>query len=410
MDNITHTLIGVLVGETAARLASAAQSRISQEERRKLFVGVMAVGSNLPDLDFLYSFFTGNKLDYLLQHRGYTHTIAGAALMALLMFAACEIWLRHRGVTPTRSDRIWLGSIALLAPLLHIAMDFTNSYGVHPFWPFYNGWLYGDSVFIVEPLFWAAAAPLLFISRTLLARTLVGLVLAAGIVLSFGAGVVPTSLALALVLLTSVMLALGRYAPARTALLVAIGVWLGCTTMFAVAGRAAAKEIAAIAQRDFASEHTLDRVLTPTPANPLCWEVILVQSRHAHYVLRRGLFSLAPQWIPADRCPSRDLQAAITAPLTTTQAANSLSMQWRGEALMSKDQLQQLAATYCQAADLLRFARAPFFVQHGAGWILGDLRYDREDGLGFSEIQLGERDRCPSFVPGWQPPRIDLLN
>ncbi len=410
MDNITHTLIGILVGETAARFAPAAQSQIPQEERRKLFVGVMAVGSNLPDLDFLYSFFTGNKLDYLLQHRGYTHTIVGAVCMALLMFAACEIWLRRRAMPPARNDRLWLGSIAVLAPLLHIAMDFTNSYGVHPFWPFYNGWLYGDSVFIVEPLFWAAAAPLVFLLRTVLARALVGLVLAAGVVLSFGAGMVPTSLAIALVLLTLIMLALGRYVPARAALLAGVGAWLACTVMFATAGRAAAKEIAAIAQQDFTSEQTLDRVLTPTPVNPLCWEVILVQSRNAHYVLRRGLVSLAPRWIAADHCPSRTMQDSVTSPLTTTQAANTASVRWHGEALLSKQELQHFAAAYCQAADLLRFARAPFFAKRGADWILGDLRYDREDGLGFAEILLDERNRCPPFVPDWQPPRIDLLN
>ena len=32
--------------------------------------------------------------------------------------------------------------------LLHLGMDFLNSYGVHPFWPIQNRWVYGDSVFI----------------------------------------------------------------------------------------------------------------------------------------------------------------------------------------------------------------------------------------------------------------------
>ena len=99
------------------------------------------------------------------------------------MFLACDLWWRWRrvpaGIVPL------VAGVAFLAPLLHIAMDATNSYGVHPFWPFYDGWLYGDSVFIVEPLLWAAAAPLGFLLRTALARALVGAVLLAGAALSF---------------------------------------------------------------------------------------------------------------------------------------------------------------------------------------------------------------------------------
>jgi hypothetical protein len=37
---------------------------------------------------------------------------------------------------------------------LHLAMDYTNSYGLHPWYPFNARWFYGDMVFIVEPLFW----------------------------------------------------------------------------------------------------------------------------------------------------------------------------------------------------------------------------------------------------------------
>src|SRR4051812_26763726 len=96
-------------------------------------------------------------------------------------------------------------------------MDFTNSYGVHPFWPFYNGWSYGDSVFIVEPLIWAAAAPLVFVLRTILARVLVGLVLIAGIVLSLAMGLVPPVFVASLIVLTLAMLVIGRYAPPRRA-------------------------------------------------------------------------------------------------------------------------------------------------------------------------------------------------
>ena len=36
--------------------------------------------------------------------------------------------------------------------LTHILLDFTNNYGVRPFWPFWEKWYSWDIVFIIEPL------------------------------------------------------------------------------------------------------------------------------------------------------------------------------------------------------------------------------------------------------------------
>jgi inner membrane protein len=41
---------------------------------------------------------------------------------------------------------------AYLAGLTHILLDFTNNYGVRPFWPFSERWYSWDIVFIVEPI------------------------------------------------------------------------------------------------------------------------------------------------------------------------------------------------------------------------------------------------------------------
>ena len=78
-----------------------------------------------------------------------------------------------------------------MTPLLHIGMDFTNNYGVHPFWPLSNRWFYGDAVFIAEPLLWAACAPLAFTFRTTLARLIVAAILAIGVGLALFSGLVP---------------------------------------------------------------------------------------------------------------------------------------------------------------------------------------------------------------------------
>jgi inner membrane protein len=54
---------------------------------------------------------------------------------------------------PSRPPR-WgtLFAFAYLAGLSHILLDFTNNYGVRPFWPFSERWYSWDIVFIVEPV------------------------------------------------------------------------------------------------------------------------------------------------------------------------------------------------------------------------------------------------------------------
>ena len=96
MDNLSHTLIGALCGEALARGARRGNSGLSETTRRNLLVTTMAVGSNLPDIDFIYPEITDLKLDYLLHHRGHTHTVLGALLIAALMYVACRAWLRYR--------------------------------------------------------------------------------------------------------------------------------------------------------------------------------------------------------------------------------------------------------------------------------------------------------------------------
>lgn len=410
MDNLTHTLIGVLVGETAARTTSATAHGLPQQQRRNLFVTLTAIGSNLPDLDFLYSLATGNKLDYLLHHRGHTHTVVGALIAAALLCLACELWCRWRKWTVSGTDRMQIAGLALLALLLHIAMDFTNNYGVHPFWPFYNGWLYGDSVFIWEPLLWTAAAPLVFLLRTRVAQILVATFLAVAIAASFGSGLVPTVFVVVLALLTFLMLSIGRYTAPRTALIAGIAVWFGVTAGFAAARAAVDRQIKDFVARELPGTATLDRALTPMPANPVCWDVMIALTQGDRYRIRHATWSLAPAWISAQQCPGRDLFKDITAPISPLTDANTATVAWHGEVILPRDQIGALAATNCEAAAFMRFARMPWVLQRDGGTVLGDLRYDREPGLGFAEIELGEKSGgCPTFVPPWIPPRQELL-
>src|SRR5262249_11931589 len=86
------------------------------------------------------------------------------------------VWLYHRWLERRRARRLrslpppepgaparpqpqaarwwWIYLSALIASLSHILLDWTNNYGVRPFFPFNPRWYAGSFVFIAEPAFW----------------------------------------------------------------------------------------------------------------------------------------------------------------------------------------------------------------------------------------------------------------
>jgi inner membrane protein len=72
-----------------------------------------------------------------------------------------------------------------------------------------------------------------------------------------------------------------------------------------------------------------------------------------------------------------------------------------------------LANSRCEAEAFYRFARVPYLThaEPDGSRVLGDLRYDRNPGLDFADIQLNRaQGRCPEYVPPWRPPRGDILS
>lgn len=409
MDNVTHTIIGTLVGEVAARIAPRRHSTLPAATRRNLCVTLAALGSNLPDTDLLYSFF-GGKLNYLLHHRGHTHTILIAVLLGAATLGITRWWIRRRGLQASSQDYAVLAAVLIFTPLLHIAMDFTNNYGVHPFWPVDNRWFYGDSVFIIEPLLWAACAPLAFIFKTHVARFAVLLLMTAAIALCFFSGMVPQPLAAAYSVLVAAMLLIGQRASANVALAAGVTVWLGVTAMFAITAHLARARIDAIAAQQFPGGTLVDRIVTPMPVNPTCWEVMLLSKESDNVVLRRAMLALKPAWIPAANCPTRSLDLEITAPLVPVPADSTTQVKWYGQIGTPLARLVDIARTNCEAAAAFRFIRMPWLANVKDGLVLGDLRYDREPELGFAEILLTDSPDCPLFEPKWTEPRQDLLS
>jgi inner membrane protein len=124
----------------------------------------MTLAAETPDVDILWRL--RGPVAALEHHRGITHTLIAAPVVALVVTGA--IWLldrelgRHAHVAkpgrfrwrrPEQSVRwtlVWLFS--LVAVLSHLLLDFTNNYGIRPFFPFDKHWYSWDIVYVVEPV------------------------------------------------------------------------------------------------------------------------------------------------------------------------------------------------------------------------------------------------------------------
>ncbi len=409
LDNITHTLAGILVAEGAVRLRARREGKAPSARWVRWAWLCSVVGNNLPDVDFAYVFITPGKLGYLLHHRGHTHTFALGLLLGALAFGVLTLIARRRGAFDG-ADWRWLLALTLLGPLLHVAMDGSNVYGVHPLWPLYDGWLYGDAIFIIEPLFWSIAVPVVLAeTRWRWGKLPLYVLLAATLTLPWLTGLVSVPMRFGIVALLLGMLVLCRRVGAGARAVVGIA---GCLTVFAafvVGGALARRRLAAVMVRDFPRERVRDLVLSPFPASPECWTAIAISTDPGGaFIMRRAVVAAVPGLSARDSCPR--FTQPTTAPLAPVAASGNQAIAWYSEFRAPLSELRRLASTSCNAAAFLRFARAPFWLSDPSVLTVGDLRFDNQRARGFAEMDVPRPEpACPRWVPPWIPPRQDVL-
>jgi inner membrane protein len=114
----------------------------------------MTLAAEAPDLD-VFTRFKGTVFGFA-HHRGFTHSFLGQVLMSALVVGFMYlVWrIRGRKVKDPNLPPRWgtLFGLAYLAGLSHLLLDFTNNYGVRPFWPLSERWYSWDIVFIIEPV------------------------------------------------------------------------------------------------------------------------------------------------------------------------------------------------------------------------------------------------------------------
>ena len=147
MDNLTHSLIGALIGQTGLKKLSG------------LGMPTLIIAANIPDIDAA-CFLWLEGTEHLGFRRGITHGPLAMLLLPLLLTAAVvgfDWWQARRGKRPPGRAAVRAGPLFLLAligTLSHPAFDWLNNYGVRLLEPFSSRWFYGDSIFIIDVWMW----------------------------------------------------------------------------------------------------------------------------------------------------------------------------------------------------------------------------------------------------------------
>ncbi len=134
MDNLTHTLTGLVLSRTGLNRWHARSGL------------VLMLAANVPDIDIVTAL--RGSLTYFEYHRGLSHAIAMAPLMALLpVLLVCGIYRTTQG---------WKAAYALsiIGVASHLLLDWTNTYGVRFLLPFSARWFRLDLNSIIDLWIW----------------------------------------------------------------------------------------------------------------------------------------------------------------------------------------------------------------------------------------------------------------
>lgn len=157
MDSITQALLGAAVGEAV----------LGQKVGNKAVLWG-AIAGTIPDLDVFLDFFL-TDLQSLLVHRGFSHSILFAIIMApVLGWLALKIYPHGQA-----GFKDWT-KLFFWAMVTHPLLDIFTSYGTQLFLPFSSYRIEFNTISIIDPIFTipllVAVISVLFINRNARAR------------------------------------------------------------------------------------------------------------------------------------------------------------------------------------------------------------------------------------------------
>lgn len=138
MDNVCHSLLGAALG------------RAGLARRTPLGMTTLVVANNLPDIDV--GVFATDTLAMSFR-RGWTHGVLAQLTLPIALTAIVVVCDRvFRKHATDRVDARQVLRLSYLGVLLHVFLDFLNSYGVRLLMPFSERWFYGDALYIIDPI------------------------------------------------------------------------------------------------------------------------------------------------------------------------------------------------------------------------------------------------------------------
>ena len=251
MEPVTHMLTGAVL------------SRAGLNRKAAYMTVAMVIAAEFPDIDTVWGAL--GPVASLEHHRGITHTFLGLPVEAAVLTAGFYAWHRWRGrATRTPVSWGWLYGGMLVALLSHLLLDWTNNYGVRPFFPFNPRWYAGSFVFIFEPVLF------LILLAALVGPALFGLINAE----------------------------LGARRPLFRGRPSAIAGLIGIALLYALRFGEHAKALALTAQNAPAS--FLRASASPYPVNPFLWHVVADDGDHYQLQTMHTNTGLSDQPMPQD--------------------------------------------------------------------------------------------------------------
>jgi inner membrane protein len=408
VDNFTHAFVGAAMAECA--LPTDALSRT-----RAVFMCVGVVAANAPDVDLFYSGIIEEPLGYLLHHRGHSHTVLGLGALGILIWSGLritpQVWRAVRG---TEFRAMLLIAAALVS---HLLMDTANGYGTHLFYPLSTRWVYGDSVFVLEPWLWAILGATLTLNADRRWRALPALLSIFLIGALAYIGLLPPSV-LAVMLGVVAAAAVGvrlwnRKQRAITVLLATTAIFIVMAGLSRVVKAEARRAAAGLAGGDI-----IDTVADANPGVPWCWAVLTLQRAAGSadtLIARRATLSLLPGLWPATSCASARLATQWSRDASRggngetspeLEERRRAAIVWHRVWRIDVEPLRALDVANCRVGAWLQFGRVPYV----ADGMIRDLRFENPIGQNFTPMRVDDGSKgCPKYLTHWEMPRRDVL-
>ncbi|SFT51431.1 inner membrane protein [Lishizhenia tianjinensis] len=135
MDSLSQIVLGAAVGEAVAG---------KQIGRKAPLIG--AIFGTIPDLDVFLKYVIDGVIDQDLAHRGFSHSIVFALLLALIS-TPLLLKIFNRKITKVR-----LFSLAFLSTVTHPMLDAFTTWGTQFFWPLQDRIAF-NSIFVIDPIY-----------------------------------------------------------------------------------------------------------------------------------------------------------------------------------------------------------------------------------------------------------------